>query len=230
MKAEPKSIAFIEKVGRSFLFRAVVYVLPVFYAVRLVLMIVTPQAYHLPGWRALLWQGARDFSAALTLFCWQGYLRITELGDPRSFSAEQMPGGCLWFRDSMQVLNCHRFSNFHGYLQFVFPRLWGLLSMFGRYAQSKTLKLEFVAKSRHSRRARSIRVQPHQGYSRVSARPRLSHPGRDVFQCPYAEALIYFQRERDRIQRKIVHGAGRSRRRRHGEYVGSRRRRGLSWL
>jgi hypothetical protein len=68
-----KSPDFIEKVGRSLWFRAVVYLLPILYAVRLILMVVTPQAYHMPGWRTVLWQGARDASVVLNLFFWQRY-------------------------------------------------------------------------------------------------------------------------------------------------------------
>jgi len=84
MKTRPKNTGFIEKAGNFFLFRAVVYLLPVFYAVRLTLMIVTPQAYHMPGWRELLWQGARDFSVVLMLFCWQSY--FADYGARRSSS------------------------------------------------------------------------------------------------------------------------------------------------
>jgi hypothetical protein len=71
--AETKNADFIEKVGRFFLFRAVVYLLPVFYVTRLILMVVTPQAYHMPGWRMVLWQGVRDCSVVLMLFYWQKY-------------------------------------------------------------------------------------------------------------------------------------------------------------
>jgi|SRR5580704_505595 hypothetical protein len=70
---EAKNADFIEKAGRFFLFRAVVYMLPVFYATRLILMVVTPQAYHMPGWRMVSWQGARDCSVVLMLFYWQRY-------------------------------------------------------------------------------------------------------------------------------------------------------------
>ena len=68
-----KSPEFIEKVGRFFLFRAAVYLLPVLYVVRLILMVLTPQAYHMPTWKMVLWQGARDFLVVLNLFCWQRY-------------------------------------------------------------------------------------------------------------------------------------------------------------
>jgi hypothetical protein len=44
---------FIEKIGRSFLFRAVVYVLPALYAGRLILMILTPQTFHMPDWKTI---------------------------------------------------------------------------------------------------------------------------------------------------------------------------------
>ena len=68
----PKPL-FVEKVGRFILFRAVVYLLPALYAIRLILMILTPQAYHMPGWRIVSWQAARDSSVALNLFFWQRY-------------------------------------------------------------------------------------------------------------------------------------------------------------
>lgn len=68
-----KSPNFIEKVGRSFWFRAIVYSLPVLYAVRLVLMVLTPQAYHMPTWQMVLWQGARDCSVVLMMFWCQRY-------------------------------------------------------------------------------------------------------------------------------------------------------------
>ncbi len=68
-----KSPEFIEKVGRSFLFRAVVYVLPILYAARLIFMVLTPQAYHLPTWKIVLWQATRDFLVVLNLFFWQRY-------------------------------------------------------------------------------------------------------------------------------------------------------------
>lgn len=73
MDAKSKNPDFIEKVGRSLWFRSVVYLLPVLYAVRLVLMVVTPQAYHMPDWRTVLWQGARDALVVLNLFFWQRY-------------------------------------------------------------------------------------------------------------------------------------------------------------
>jgi hypothetical protein len=73
MEAKSKSPELIEKIGRFFLFRAVVYLLPVMYAIRLVLMIVTPEAYHMPGWQTVLWQGARDSSLALSLLAGQRY-------------------------------------------------------------------------------------------------------------------------------------------------------------
>jgi hypothetical protein len=73
MEAKSKSPELIEKIGRFFLFRAVVYLLPVMYATRLVLMIVTPEAYHMPGWQTVLWQGARDCAAVLALFAVQRY-------------------------------------------------------------------------------------------------------------------------------------------------------------
>jgi hypothetical protein len=73
MELKSKEPDFIEKIGRFFLFRAVVYGLPILYVVRLVLMILTPQAYHMPGWRTVLWQAARDGSVVLNLFLWQRY-------------------------------------------------------------------------------------------------------------------------------------------------------------
>ena len=42
MEIETNSPAFIQKIGRSFWFRVLVYSLPVLYAVRLILMVVTP--------------------------------------------------------------------------------------------------------------------------------------------------------------------------------------------
>lgn len=73
MGATSDNPQFVERIGRSFWFRAIVYSLPVFYAVHLVLMVLTPQAYHMPDWRIVLWQGARDSSVVLGLFCWQRY-------------------------------------------------------------------------------------------------------------------------------------------------------------
>ena len=73
MDVESRKPEIIEKIGRFLLFRAVVYLLPVFYAVRLILMVVTPQAYHMPGWRIVLWQGVRDGSVVLMLLYWQRY-------------------------------------------------------------------------------------------------------------------------------------------------------------
>jgi hypothetical protein len=73
MEIKSKSPELIERIGRFVLFRAVVYLLPIFYAIRLTLMIVTPQAYHMPSWRTVLWQGARDFSVVLMLLTWRRY-------------------------------------------------------------------------------------------------------------------------------------------------------------
>jgi hypothetical protein len=74
MEIETNSPVFIQKIGRSFWFRVLVYSLPVLYAVRLILMVVTPQAYHTPDWRMVLWQGARDCSVVLMLLYCQRYL------------------------------------------------------------------------------------------------------------------------------------------------------------
>lgn len=73
METKSKSPELIERIGRFVLFRAVVYLLPIFYAVRLTLMIVTPQAYHMPSLQRILWQGARDCAVILNLFYWQRY-------------------------------------------------------------------------------------------------------------------------------------------------------------
>jgi len=73
VEVESKSPEFIEKIGRSFWFRAVVYLLPVLYLVRLILMVLTPQAYHMPDWWMVLWQGARDCSVVLMLLWCQRY-------------------------------------------------------------------------------------------------------------------------------------------------------------
>jgi hypothetical protein len=73
MRATSGNPQFIERIGRSFWFRGVVYGLPVLYAVRLILMVLTPHAYHMPTWRMVLWQGARDCSVVLMLFAAQRY-------------------------------------------------------------------------------------------------------------------------------------------------------------
>lgn len=70
MQKNPK---FIERVGRFFLFRAVVYLLPILYSVRLILMIFTPQAYQMPTRKMVLWQAIRDTLVVLNLFFWQRY-------------------------------------------------------------------------------------------------------------------------------------------------------------
>jgi len=36
-------------------------------------MVVTPQAYHMPDWRMILWQGARDCLVVLMLFWCRRY-------------------------------------------------------------------------------------------------------------------------------------------------------------
>jgi hypothetical protein len=72
MDAEPDSPELIERIGRFFLFRAIIFALTVLYAVRLMLMIKT-QADHMSGWRTVLWQGARDGSVVLMLVYWRRY-------------------------------------------------------------------------------------------------------------------------------------------------------------
>jgi hypothetical protein len=73
MEKEPTNLDVIEKIGRSFLFRMVGYFLAIAYAVRIILMIVTPQAYHMPGWRTIVWEAARDCAVVATIFYWQNY-------------------------------------------------------------------------------------------------------------------------------------------------------------
>jgi len=102
MDPNPQHPEFVEKIGRFFLFRAVVYLLPVMYAIRLILMVVTPEAYHMPGWQIVLWQGTRDASVVLNLVFWQKYLanyiaRRTSLTSRRRDAWELPFFSCLYF-------------------------------------------------------------------------------------------------------------------------------------
>ncbi len=73
MEKDSTNLDVIGKIGRSFLFRMVSYFLAIAYAVRIILMLVTPQAYHMPGWRTILWEVARDCSVVAMIFYWQNY-------------------------------------------------------------------------------------------------------------------------------------------------------------
>lgn len=102
METKFKRPELVERVGRFALFRAVVYLLPVLYAIRLILMVVTPQAYHMPTWRTVVWQGARDLSVVLNLFYWQRYFanytaRRSSLRSRRTDAWELPLVACLYF-------------------------------------------------------------------------------------------------------------------------------------
>jgi hypothetical protein len=70
MYEKQKNPELMEKVGRFFLFRAAVYLLPILYSVRLILMVFTPRAYQMPAWKMVLWQAIRDALVVLNLFFW----------------------------------------------------------------------------------------------------------------------------------------------------------------
>jgi hypothetical protein len=67
MYEKQKNPELMEKVGRFFLFRAAVYLLPILYSVRLILMVFTPRAYQMPVWKMVLWQAIRDALVVLNL-------------------------------------------------------------------------------------------------------------------------------------------------------------------